>query len=160
MKMSKPRQQRTRRASRLTAAFALLLAGSFASGCSNKSGQQTQQPNQVAATPYASGYYTGYSDQYAEPGRAPQGGQGQLVTAEPGEFQGVYVDAQGYAEPTSDNPNLVGYDTLNSGERVQVVEYIHTYPDPIETYPQVWWSGRYYYNVKQGHTLAKEQRVG
>ena len=38
-------------------------------------------------------------------------------------------------------------DALSDGKQVQVVTYVHTYPEPIESYPRVYWSDRWYYNV-------------
>jgi hypothetical protein len=52
------------------------------------------------------------------------------------------------AEATAEIPDRVGQEVLASGDRVDVVVYVHTYPQPIEVYPRVWWAGRWYYNVE------------
>ena len=57
------------------------------------------------------------------------------------------VDRVG-AEATAEIPDRVGQEVLASGDRVDVVVYVHTYPQPIEVYPRVWWAGRWYYNVE------------
>ncbi|MCA9662968.1 MAG: hypothetical protein KC486_31815, partial [Myxococcales bacterium] len=58
----------------------------------------------------------------------------------------AYVEDAGYYEDP-ENPDLLGYETLSSGDTVDVAVYVHTYEQPIETYPVVVWSGRRYYNV-------------
>lgn len=78
----------------------------------------------------------------------------RTVIAEPANYEGVYIDdSMAYREApppevAAEAPDAVGYETLSTGEQVQVVEYIHTYPEPVETYPRVYWSGRWYYNVE------------
>ena len=63
-------------------------------------------------------------------------------------YQDIYIETEEAApQPTEEIPDLVGYETLSSGDRVEVVTYVHTYPQAIETYPTVYWGGRYYYNV-------------
>ena len=54
------------------------------------------------------------------------------------------VVGPGLPPPTDE---VVGYESLSSGDKVYVVTYVHTYPEPIDTYPRVYWSGRWYYNV-------------
>ena len=70
------------------------------------------------------------------------------VIAEPSARQDVYVERSiRYDAPPEAYPEAIGYEELSDGEQVVVVEYVHTYPDPIETFPQVVWAGRTYYNV-------------
>ena len=99
--------------------LALVLVAGFATGCKNQDQAQTQAPTQ----------------------------QPQTVVASSAGYQQVYVESQGYAEPTTENPDLVGYEVLSDGKRVEVVTYVHTYPDAIETYPRVYWGGNWYYNI-------------
>ena len=61
--------------------------------------------------------------------------------------QTAYGVQQAYVEPTEDVPETVGSETLSTGEEVAVVYYVHTYPEAVETYPRVWWAGRWFYNV-------------
>ncbi|MCA9711517.1 MAG: hypothetical protein KDK70_37105, partial [Myxococcales bacterium] len=68
----------------------------------------------------------------------------RTVIAEPGAYDGVYVQ-QVIEQPGADG--VVGYETLSDGTQITVVTYVHTYPEALDTYPRVWWSGRWYYNV-------------
>ena len=109
----------------------LALVASVGSGCADRQAQSapTRTPD------------PGYTAQaYATPAR-------EVVYTDPAQFEGVTVTGQEYAPPTADVPDMVGYETFSSGDRVTVVTYVHTYPEPIETYPRVYWSGRWYYNV-------------
>lgn len=77
-----------------------------------------------------------------------QAGARRVVVAEPAPRQDVYVERSiRYDSPSAQYPEAVGYDELSTGEQVVIVEYVHTYPDEIETFPQVAWAGRTYYNV-------------
>jgi len=70
------------------------------------------------------------------------------VMAEPSPRQDVYVERSiRYETPPAEYPEAVGYEELSNGEQVVVVEYVHTYPEEIETFPTVVWAGRTYYNV-------------
>ncbi len=72
----------------------------------------------------------------------------RTVIAEPSAYDGVYVErGYRYHEVPAAHPEALGYEELSNGERVVVVEYVHTYPDAVETFPNVTWSGRTYYNV-------------
>jgi hypothetical protein len=71
----------------------------------------------------------------------------RTIIAEPGGYEDVYVADQQYQEQVVDGRQVVGYDTLSDGTRVEVVQYVHTYEDPIDTYPRVYWGGSWYYNV-------------
>ena len=75
--------------------------------------------------------------------------QTQRVMAEPGAYEGIYIDdAYAYEEPPAEAPQgAVGYETLSDDTKVVVVQYVHTYPEPLDTFPRVYWSGRWYYNV-------------
>jgi hypothetical protein len=72
---------------------------------------------------------------------------GRTIIAEPGGYQDVYVADQTYSEQVVEGRQVVGYDTLSDGTRVEVVTYVHTYPDPLDTFPRVYWGGSWYYNV-------------
>jgi hypothetical protein len=64
-------------------------------------------------------------------------------------YADVYVQDQYYAPATGSYPaETIGYETMSSGDQVAVVTYVHTYPEPIETFPRVYWAGRWYYNVQ------------
>ncbi|MBL8945477.1 MAG: hypothetical protein JNK45_20105, partial [Myxococcales bacterium] len=83
------------------------------------------------------------------PGNAPR-----TVIAEPGAYDDIYVADSTYVErttttttTTTTDGSVVGYDTLSDGSRVEVVTYVHSYPEPIETFPRVYWGGRWYYNI-------------
>ena len=100
-----------------------------------------------------------YASVYTNPGAASLQTSGTAVVSDTNapppsyatqaaQFEQVGVIDSSYAEPTQDLPNLVGYENLSSGDRVPVVVYVHTYPDPVETYARVRWSGRWYYNVQ------------
>ncbi len=72
----------------------------------------------------------------------------RTVLAEPSARQDVYIEQSiRYDEPPAEYPEALGYDELSNGEQVVVVEYVHTYPEEIETFPEVAWAGRTYYNV-------------
>ncbi|MCA9657026.1 MAG: hypothetical protein KC486_01665, partial [Myxococcales bacterium] len=62
-------------------------------------------------------------------------------------YQDIYIETEEVMQASEENPDLVGVETLSNGDRVEVVTYVHTYPEAIETFPQVYWGGRYYYNV-------------
>jgi hypothetical protein len=124
---------------------ALALALSFAGGCARSSEPESIHPDAmtrtVAATPAA--YETVYvqSTAYATPTGAPQA-NGYAI---PGEAP---VDPEAQTQANIENPpDLVGVETLSDGSQVKVVTYVHTYPEPIESYPRVWWSDRWYYNI-------------
>jgi len=59
---------------------------------------------------------------------------------------GATYDAATYGE-VSPSEEPIGYETLSNGDRIEVVRYVHTYTTAVETFPRVYWSGRYYYNV-------------
>lgn len=70
------------------------------------------------------------------------------VIAEPGESDDVEIVERHYVEEgTVTDSGAIGYHELSTGDRVEVVTYIHTYPDPIESFPRVYWGGAWYYNV-------------
>lgn len=72
----------------------------------------------------------------------------RTIVAEPSARQDVYVEQSvRYDVPPEAYPDAIGYEELSNGEQVVVVEYVHTYPEQIETFPQVVWAGRTYYNV-------------
>ena len=134
---------------------ALGLVGlTVASGCSRSVQYETvyaEDPGQIPATVQANpaAYETVrvQSQAYATPGGAQVNGyavpgEGQ-VAADP---NAVPVDPNA-ADPNAVPAGLVGYETLSDGKQVQVVTYVHSYPEPIETYPRVYWSDRWYYNV-------------
>ena len=73
---------------------------------------------------------------------SPQHEAGQTVDSDQ-----IYVTEQNYAETETEVPDQLGYETLSNNERVTVVTYVHTYPEAIDTYPRVYWAGRWYYNV-------------
>jgi hypothetical protein len=122
-----------------TTFFSAALIGLLAlTGCANKRSQQ--QMARTSAPVYAPRadsqvyYKRAYNDGDAPPSDLAYGD--------------VYVDNQAYAAAYGDYPaEMVGYETMTSGEQVVVVTYVHTYVDPIETYPRVYWAGRWYYNV-------------
>ena len=121
-----------------------LWVGIFAmasTGCSRGAAQATQTPQSPG--PYAS-YQSDGAAQNAY-GQA-QAGQAQAVPSYES-AEAVTLSQQVAAGATEANPYLVGYEEFNDGTRVEVVTYVHTYPEPIETYPNVYWSGRYYYNI-------------
>ncbi|HRI10003.1 MAG TPA: hypothetical protein PKW35_19410, partial [Nannocystaceae bacterium] len=70
-----------------------------------------------------------------------------MVAAQPEVYQEIIIETEVTAEASAENPGLIGYEKLSDGQQVQVVTYVHTYPEAIETYPRVWWSGRWYYNI-------------
>ncbi|HET6584896.1 MAG TPA: hypothetical protein VFG69_15675, partial [Nannocystaceae bacterium] len=73
---------------------------------------------------------------------------GRQIIAQPGGYEDVYVADQRYVEQApADGRQVVGYDTLSDGSQVEVVQYVHTYPEQIETYPRVYWANNWYYNV-------------
>lgn len=77
----------------------------------------------------------------------------RTVIAQPGDYDDIYVTqstpaaAPVNASADPSQPPALGYDTLSDGSQVQVVTYVHTYPDPIDSYPRVYWGGNWYYNV-------------
>src|SRR5690606_10714910 len=102
------------------------------SGCA-KHKQQTAEP--IHAAPPNAAYY----QQSYQPGDAPPSDYA---------YADVYVQDQYFSDPFEGQPeDTVGYETLSSGEQVVVVHYVHTYPEPIETFPRVYWAGRWYYDV-------------
>jgi hypothetical protein len=107
-------------------------------GCANKRSQQsTARTNAPTYAPRANSQV--YYQRAYQPGDAPPA---DLAWGD------VYVDQQVYAQPVEQYPaEMVGYETMSSGEQVVVITYVHTYVDPIETYPRVYWAGRWYYNV-------------
>jgi hypothetical protein len=60
----------------------------------------------------------------------------------------VSISARVGAEATVAIPDRIGTEVLSTGDEVDVVMYVHTYPQAIEVYPRVWWAGRWYYNVE------------
>ncbi len=72
----------------------------------------------------------------------------RTVAAAPAPEQPVYIQSSRYVEePPPDTPEVIGYETLSDGNEIGVVTYVHSYPDPIDTYPRVYWAGRWYYNI-------------
>ncbi|MFO0634336.1 MAG: hypothetical protein U0168_15935 [Nannocystaceae bacterium] len=74
----------------------------------------------------------------------------RTVIAQPGTYDDVYVTESTVTTTTTTTTtdgSVVGYDTLSDGSRVEVVTYVHTYPEPIDTFPRVYWGGTWYYNV-------------
>jgi hypothetical protein len=139
--------------SKVFALGVLLLAGA---GCSRNRYYETAAPDEAAAygaaptvqaTPAAYESVHVQSQAYATPGgptshgyAAP--GEGQVAAADPDA-----APADPNAAPPATPPDMVGVETLSDGNQVKVVTYVHTYPEAIETYPRVWWSDRWYYNV-------------
>ncbi|MFV8751552.1 hypothetical protein ACNOYE_13495 [Nannocystaceae bacterium ST9] len=122
----------------LSTALSASLIGLLAlTGCANKRSQQSARAPAPTYAPRADSqvyYQRTYQDGDAPPADLAWGD--------------VYVDNQVYAQPVDTYPaEMVGYETMTSGEQVVVVTYVHTYIDPIETYPRVYWAGRWYYNV-------------
>ncbi|MBL4688438.1 MAG: hypothetical protein JKY37_27870, partial [Nannocystaceae bacterium] len=68
----------------------------------------------------------------------------RVIVAEPGVEDQVQVVERTYAVETG---GVVGYHDLSSGDRAQVVTYTHTYVEPIDSFPRVYWAGSWYYNV-------------
>jgi hypothetical protein len=94
----------------------VLLALVSLSGCA-KHKQQTAEP--VYAPPPSSAYY----QQSYQAGDAPPADYA---------YADVYVQDQYFADPFEDQPaEMVGYETMSSGEQVVVVYYVHTYPEAI-----------------------------
>ncbi|HEY0138548.1 MAG TPA: hypothetical protein VGB85_30905, partial [Nannocystis sp.] len=144
-------------------ALGLAVLGGGASGCSRGSIHETQDPEAMdpqyqaaAASPALVQPVRVESQMYATPNGAQPHGY-----AAPGE-QAVDPEAAAMAptaapadpaaaasggEAIPDPADLVGYETLSDGSKVKVVTYVHTYPEPIESYPRVYWSDRWYYNV-------------
>jgi hypothetical protein len=60
-----------------------------------------------------------------EPKPAPR-----TVVAAAGDYDGVVVEER-HREAGADG--VLGYETLSDGQRVTVVEYVHTYPEPVDT---------------------------
>ena len=125
---------------------------------------QYPQYQQVAAPPASYQPVRVESQIYATPAGAPQPhgyaapGEGEevaVVAADPNAAvapapEPVAADPNAVApagEVVQDPAELVGYETLSDGSKVKVVTYVHTYPEPIESYPKVYWSERWYYNV-------------
>ena len=128
---------------RSLSAAALVLA--FSGGCTRSLGETSVHPDEiprtVQATPAAYETVHVQSQAYATPTGAPQA-NGYAI---PGEAP---VDPQAQTDANIESPpNLVGTETLSDGSQVKVVTYVHTYPEAIETYPRVWWSDRWYYNI-------------
>lgn len=72
----------------------------------------------------------------------------RTVLAEPSPRQDVYIEQSvRYDQAPAEYPEALGYEELSNGEQVVVVEYVHTYPEEIQTFPEVAWAGRTYYNV-------------
>ncbi len=110
------------RTARAPMGIALLGLALLGSGCANRRAAKTSAP---------------------EPMPAPR-----MVVAEPTPATDVYIEESiRYEAAPEQYPEAIGYETLSNGEQVVVVEYVHTYPEEIETFPQVAWAGRTYYNV-------------
>ncbi|MEZ4452037.1 MAG: hypothetical protein R3B09_21415 [Nannocystaceae bacterium] len=58
-----------------------------------------------------------------------------------------YIEETYALDPVADNPDLLGYETTSTGQQLEVYVYVINVVQPIETYPRVWWSGRWYYNI-------------
>ncbi|MBC8068982.1 MAG: hypothetical protein IAG13_11665, partial [Deltaproteobacteria bacterium] len=104
---------------------AMVLLGGLSSGCARSQGRGSVDP-----------------------------GAPKTIIAEPGKYDDIYVADSTYVErttttttTTTTDGNPIGYDTLSDGTKVEVVTYVHSYPEPIETFPRVYWGGRWYYNV-------------
>ena len=137
-------------------AVALAVLGG-AGACSRNTLYETADPDMngqppmrtVAATPAAYQTVQVQSQAYATPTGAPQP-HGYAAPGDPA--VGAAADPNATGDPNAqqavpDPADLVGYETLSDGKQVKVVTYVHTYPEPIETYPRVYWSDRWYYNV-------------
>ena len=120
--------------SRLTLVTAALVALVSLSGCSRANSRATANPT------YAPPNAVAYQQANYQTGDLPRAN-----TA----YADVYVQDQYYAPATAGYPtDTLGYETLSTGDQVAVVTYVHTYPEAIETFPRVYWAGRWYYNVQ------------
>ncbi len=154
-------------------ALGLAVLGGGASGCTRGTihdpalqdpdsvDPQYQYQQQVAAPPASYQPVRVESQMYATPTGAPQphgyAAPGEVVVAaDPNAVAGAPVAVDPNAAPVAsgaagevvaDPTDLVGYETLSDGSKIKVVTYVHTYPEPIESYPKVYWSERWYYNV-------------
>lgn len=94
---------------------------------------------------------TGCANNKTQPATATPGSgrpAPRKIVAEPSARQDVFVEQSvRYEVAPEEYPDAIGYEELSNGEQVVVVEYVHTYPEEIETFPQVVWAGRTYYNV-------------
>ena len=81
----------------------------------------------------------------------PSGQSPRTIIAQPGTYDDIYVTESTVTTTTTTTTTTdgapVGYDTLSDGSRVEVVTYVHSYPEAIETFPRVYWGGQWYYNV-------------
>jgi hypothetical protein len=110
----------------------VLLALVSLSGCA-------RQRQQTAAPIYAPPPTGTYQQQAYQVGDTPAANYA---------YSDVYVQDQYFADPFEQQPaEMIGYETMSTGEQVVVVTYVHTYPEAIETFPRVYWAGRWYYNV-------------
>lgn len=107
---------------------ALLL--SFASGCRQRSAQQVHAPAQG----YPSASYV----------QAP-GANIAPMAANPA-YQDVQI-VQQHPQAVPNVPDSMGQEALSTGERVTVVTYVHRYPEPVDHFPSIYWSGRWFYNI-------------
>ena len=147
------------------AALNCLVLGAGASGCSRNLEYETLYaadaggqpiPPTIQANPAAYETVRVQSQAYVTPGGAQANGYavpGAQTAADPNAV--VDPNAAAVADPNAvavadlnaPPSGLVGEEILSDGAKVQVVTYVHTYPQPIETYPRVYWSERWYYNV-------------
>ncbi|MGB1699993.1 MAG: hypothetical protein ACPHRO_08580, partial [Nannocystaceae bacterium] len=138
--MSKVRTNPSTRLLRAAACLSLLMMGGCAAKAQGNATVRAAAPQQQA-----------YASVYTNPGAASLQTSAAVVrdadapppsyATQAAQFEQVDVIASSYAQPTEELPTLVGYENLSTGDQVPVVVYVHTYPDPIETYARVRWSG-------------------
>src|SRR5690606_3966059 len=121
--------RRVRSARPLLVGLALLGTGA-ASGCAHNESYETSTPTAQGAV-VRDTYIYDYGQPVGQPPPPPAPPAGDVsVTA-----------------TATVAPQPLGYDVLSTGDQVEVVRYVHTYEQSIESYPRVYWSGRWYYNV-------------
>jgi len=68
----------------------------------------------------------------------------RVLVAQPGTVETVQVVSRDQHVAAG---GVVGSHHLSTGDEIQVATYVHTYPDPIESFPRVYWADSWYYNV-------------
>ncbi|TPV95306.1 MAG: hypothetical protein B7733_10665 [Myxococcales bacterium FL481] len=117
--------------SRLIVPLTVLALAALACG-----GRQARTVSPQPAPPPAahSSAYVAVADRPAAPPPQPR-------------YEPVEIVGQTSVAGSQEIPDLVGYQTLSDGSEVQVITYVHTYVEAVETYPRVNWAGAWYYNV-------------
>ncbi len=77
-----------------------------------------------------------------------------------GRYEPVEITMERQTGATEELPDLVGFQSLSDGTRVEVVTYVHTYVERVETYPRVWWAGHWYYNVHGNFIFWSDHQYG